>query len=391
MILQALKEYYDRKAAEPDSEMAPAGFHWRGIPYVIRLEPDGTPVALSATFDGEGKAKRAKSFLVPQPVKKTSGIAANLLWDSPEYALGVVLDSKPDRVRKQHAAFTQRVKDLGEIRDAGLTSILRFLEINDKESVLSEFSTWADLRETRGSVTFELAGDEGIVLERVAVKKAIRKADEAGDAEEQGLCLITGSRQPIVRLHTAIKGLRGARSTGANIVSFNLDAFASFGKKQGANAPVGKSAAFAYTTALNHLLAKNSRQKMLFGDATAVFWAEKPMSLETGIGDILGETPKDDPDRGVRAVESLFRSVETGKFERDKGGDRFYVLGLAPNASRVAIRFWVVDTVAGMARKITQHLQDVKIVHRPRIWGGFFTLPALGVDRDAWQSGQHPA
>lgn len=367
MILQALKKYYDRKTADPEARMAPPGFEWKEIPFVISLSQDGTPISLSSTYEGQGRQRRAKSFLVPQAVKKTSGIASNLLWDNPEYALGVTLRGKIDRVKNQHTCFVKRIDTLGEINDDGLLSLRRFLAAADKVELLKRFDTWAELCETGANVSFSLAGDKGLILERPAVRRAIRDVTDSNDPEENGVCLISGeAQQPIERLHAAVKGVRGAQTSGANIVSFNLDAFASFGKKQGANAPVSKTAAFAYTTALNHLLDKDSRQKMLIGDTTTAFWAEKPVGLETEIIDIFGEPPKDDPDRGVNAVKSLYRSVETGALPAEDGQTKFYVLGLAPNASRIAVRFWIVDTITGMAGKIVRHFEDLKIAHGPR-------------------------
>jgi CRISPR-associated protein Csd1 len=366
MILHALKEYYDRKAADPNSQMATAGFEWKDIPFVITLGPDGIPVALLSTYEGAGKARRPKKFMVPKAVKKTSGIASNLLWDNPEYVLGVDLKGKPDRIKKQHAAFIERIENLGKVEDEGLEVILKFLAIANKEEVLREFDAWEELRDSGANLSFALAGEKGLILERPTVRKAIEQVGQSNKDEETGICLISAESQPIERLHTAIKGVWGAQTSGANIVSFNLPAFGSFGKKQGANAPVGKTAAFAYTTALNHLLSKDSRQRMQVGDASTVFWAEKNSALETGIVDIFGEPPKDDPDKGARAVKSLFKSVETGSLASDEMQNRFYVLGLAPNASRIAIRFWIVDTVVGMSGKIVQHFEDLRIVHGPR-------------------------
>lgn len=200
------------------------------------------------------------------------------------------------------------------------------------------------------------------VLERPAVKSVVAAMCK-GSAGDQAICLITGSMDSIERLHAPIKGVWGTQSTGANIVSFNLAAFNSFGKKQGDNAPVGVATAFAYTTALNHLLGKDSKQRMQVGDASTVFWAEKATDFEQQIPDFFSEPPKDDPDRGVRAVESLFKSVQSGAFVADEAKTKFYVLGLAPNASRVAIRFWIVDTVSEMAGKICRHFEDARIVH----------------------------
>jgi len=359
VILQALKEYYERK---PD--LPRLGFELKEIPFILVLKPDGTPVSLNETYEGTGKERRAKKFLLPQTVKRTVNIAANLLWDNPEYVVGVVLKGKPDRVVEQHAAFKQRIEELRLPNDPGLAAVRAFLAKPDKLDLLSALgASWEELKKAGANLSFQLAGQPGLIVEQPAVQAAIAaNVTGPGDA----LCLVTGNKDATERLHTAIKGVWGAQSSGANIVSFNLDAFKSFHKEQGANAPVGKTAAFAYTTALNHLLGKDSKQRLQVGDASTVFWAEKANPFEEQIPSFFAEPPKDDPDRNVKAVESLYRSVHTGTFSPDDSGTRFYVLGLAPNASRIAVRFWIVDTVAGMAGKICQHFEDTKIVHGPR-------------------------
>ena len=361
MILQALKEYYDRK---PD--LPRAGFELKEIPFVLVLNPDGTPVSLNETYEGQGKARRAKRYLVPQTVKRASNIAANLLWDNPEYVLGVILKGRPERVAKQHTAFKQRVKDLGLMADPGLSAVRSFLSKSDKVEALQSFGrSWKELQETGANLSFQLAGQPCLIAEQPSVQAAVATT-VAGIAESKSICLVTGEIQTLERLHTAIKGVWGTQTSGANIISFNLDAFRSFNKEQGANAPVGKSTAFAYTTALNHLLGKESKQRMQVGDASTIFWSQKPCMLEDQIVDFFGEPPKDDPDRNVRAVASLLQSVHTGAFAPQDDQTRFYVLGLAPNASRIAVRLWIVDTVAGMAGKICRHFEDTRIVHGPR-------------------------
>lgn len=368
MILQALKEYYDRKAVDSDSQMAPPGFEWKEIPFIIVLKPDGMPVSLNQTYEGDGKKRRAKRFLVPQGVKKASGIASNLLWDNPEYVLGFVIKGKPERVLKQHFAFKKRIDEFGDLADDGLSAVKKFLGKDNKEEMLQCFGkAWGQLVKEGGNITFGFAGDAGIVLERPHIKKAIIKSNRSKDEGNRSTCLVTGRNETIERLHTAIKGVYGAQTSGANIVSFNLDAFKSYGKDQGANAPVGKTAVFAYTTALNHLLAKGSKQRMQVGDASTVFWAEKASDFEQQLSDFFGEPAKDDPDSGVRAVESLFKSINNGVLMTDENEkNHFYVLGLSPNASRISIRFWIINTVAGMAGKIKQHFDDLCIVHGPR-------------------------
>jgi CRISPR-associated protein Csd1 len=374
MILQALKEYYDRKKADPDAQMAPIGWEWKEIPYIVVLNPDGIPVALESTYEGIGRDRRGKQFLVPQSVKRASGIASNLLWDTPEYALGVVqmnkkrAEGKSDaqvqkRVADQHAIFKKRIDELGNIPEAGLRAVKKFLNERDTEKELEKFEEpWAELLDKGVNLSFRLAGASGLVFETPAVTAAIQgvPAQTSGDVQT---CLVTGQKDSVERLHASIKGVWGAQSSGANVVSFNLDAFRSYGKEQGANAPVGKTAAFAYTTALNHLLGKDSMQRIQVGDASTVFWAQKDTAFEKQILQFFAEPPKDDPDRNTRAVESLLKSPKTGAFSVEEKDIRFYVLGLAPNASRIAIRFWVVNTVAGMAETIRKHFEDILIVH----------------------------
>jgi len=368
MILQALKEYYDRKVADPDSQMAPAGWEWKEIPFIVILDDQGIPVAIETTYEGSGKSRRAKPFLVPQAVKKTSGIASNLLWDNPEYVLGIPIKGRRDRVATQHAAFKKRIEELGEVSDPGLAAVKKFmaLPVPNRQSLLKEHGEpWDQLIAEGANLTFKLTNQTDIVLASPPVKAAINKTSSPQPAA-YSICSITGEKDFLERLHAPIKGVWGAQSSGANIVSFNLDAFKSFGKDQGANAPVGKKAAFAYTTALNRLLAKDSKQRMQVGDASTVFWSEKTCEIEQQFSDFFSEPPKDDPDRGTRAVESLFKAVQTGALPVQDSQLRFYVLGLAPNASRIAVRFWIADTVGGMAGKICRHFDDIRITHGPK-------------------------
>lgn len=365
MILHALYDYYQRKSADPEAHMAPPGFEWKEIPFIVEIDTQGNPVQIEDTREDDDKKKRAHPYLVPQGVKRASGIVANLLWDNAEYLLGIDTKGRPERVVEQHQAFIERIESLPTLvlADEGLQAVLRFLKHADVNA-LSHYPVWQEIAETNPNLTFRLHGDMGLVCQRPTVVEAIKA--ELGTGNADGFCLVTGKDDEIERLHTAIKGVWGAQTSGANIVSFNLDAFNSYGKTQGTNAPVGKHAAFAYTTVLNHLLRKDSTQRLQVGDASTMFWADQPTELETGIVDIFGEPPKDDPDRNVRAVASLYKAIDNGLLEKDEGKTRFFVLGLAPNAARIAIRFWHNATVSEMAARIRQHFDDLAIVRSER-------------------------
>lgn len=375
MILQALTDYYERKAADPQGSLAPEGFELKAIPFVLVLDGQGNLLQLKDRREGTGKKKEARQELVPQGVKKTSGVAANLLWDNAEYVLGVDTRDKPERVAEQHAAFAARLREaFGEMpADAGLQAVFTFLSRHREQAlvILAANPLWPEVLESNPLLTFQLDTDTHLVCQRPAV---IARLQGGNDEVADGTCLITGLPDTIERLHAAIKGVWGAQTSGANIVSFNLGAFNSYGKNQSYNAPVGKRAAFAYTTALNHLLTKGSRQRVQVGDASTVFWAEKASgaAAEVAFLDFLDPQP-DDPDRGTQAVASLYRCIQDGKPLTEDDSQRFYVLGLAPNAARIAVRFWHVATVTELGSAFRRYFNEIDIA------------------RPAYETGNHPS
>lgn len=382
MILQALNDYYQRKTRLPESDLAPPGFEHKGIPYLVVLTAGGEFAGFDDTREGEGKKKVAKSFLVPQTAEGTSGVAANLLWDNPEYVFGAETkkvkeklakaetDKKREaishRLDKQRKDFVRVLQErLSQFNDVGVQAVLTFLQRGDYSKVF-EHPLWQEILESGSNLSFRLEGDAYPVFERETVVEALQV--EEGEADEKtALCLVSGEIDLIKRTHPPISGVWGAKSTGAMLVSFQKDSgYDSYGKTQGFNAPIGKRAAFAYTTALNHLLGKGSRQRIQVGDASTVFWAEKPgHPMEEMFPGLLGEPDKDNPDQGTAAVAALLAAPQSGAEFFEDSDTRFYVLGLAPNAARIAVRFWEVKTVGELAVNIRRHFDDLRIVHAP--------------------------
>ena len=370
MILQALNDYYRRKCDDPDpAQRLPVfGLEQKEIPFVLEITTEGALVQLIDTRTlNEKKKKVTQIFRVPQGVKKTSGVAANLLWDTLEYVLGVDTKSNPIRVAEQHKLFKARIEALPQSArdDAGIQAIFKFFETFNLPQLEAQAS-WVQAFEANAVMSFQLHGDLDLVCQRPAVIRAVLNV--ATDAEARlSMCLVTGEDAPIQRLHTSIKGVWGAQSAGANIVSFNARAFESYGKteRQGENAPVSQAAAFAYTTALNHLLRKGSEQRIQVGDASTVFWSDRDSEFESIGADIFGDPPKDDPDRSVRAVHSLFNAIQSGKHGGGDDNNRFHVLGLAPNAARISIRFYHCLPLAELGERISQHFIDLEMVRGP--------------------------
>ncbi len=366
MILKALVDYYQRMLDDPECDIAPFGFEKKAIPFLIVIDRHGRFVNIRDTRTGEGKKKSAREFIVPQGEKKTSGIKANLLWDNPQYVLGVPKsDTSQDKQRAAESLeqFTAKINSLfpdDDSEDEGIRAVKLFLQNKDFSPVFNH-ELWPAIIETRPNLSFMLAGDDKLICQRPQVIRRI--SDDTTGAEGGQTCSVTGERDIPAELHPAIKGVWGAQSSGANIVSFNLNAFRSFGKKKGFNAPVGQKATFAYTTALNTLLAKGSRQRIQIGDASTVFWALEYHEFEDDFSLFLGEPPRgQEPD--YSRLRSLLSAVRTGVLPRDDDMP-FYVLGLGPNASRIVVRFWYEGSVRDMKQKIAQHFEDIEIIRAP--------------------------
>jgi len=381
MILQALNEYYDRKAADPDSGIAPEGFEYKEIPFVLVINTEGRLVNIEDTRQIINKKLRAKSFLVPQGEKRAVNIKANMLWDNTEYIFGLPVKSKPARVIQQHQAFIENIRSLNLAQDVGIQAVLKFLDGTQKISLTD--SEYADeIKSNSPFMTFKLNTDTELVCQRQPVLDKLSQTES--NKSEPVFCLIRGVSDVPARLQPSIKGVRGTNTTGGNIVSFNLAAFNSFSKEQGANAPMGERASFAYTTALNHLLSKDSVQKLLVGDATTVFWSDRKSHLEDDFSALFDEPDKDNPDKLTQKVRALIKSVDTGSLPPEDNETRFFILGLSPNSARISVRFWHTGTVVDFSRKIAKHFHDLEIIHAPHqrdhlsIWWLLRSIAALG-------------
>lgn len=389
MILQSLADYYERLKDDPSVDIAPFGFERKSIDFLIVVDLDGKFGDLIDAREGSGRKRKGRSTLVPKAVKRSSGVAANLLWDTPSYVLGRVprcdrqkklkykklgrekkiqlSESKRElkrllsRCPEQHEAFVGRIREtFSDAEDPGIRAILNFLESGESGAVFSH-PVWQKVEENGGNLSFVLSGDSQLICQRPGVVEAFMAPGRA--AAELGLCSVSGQPDVIARLHTAIKGVWGAQSTGANIVSFNLDAFRSFSKEQGLNAPIGQKAEFAYTTALNYLLASD-HQRMQVGDASTVFWARESCDLENDFYALIGQPRKGEEAISYQKIRSLLSAVKSG-IPPEEEDISFYVLGLAPNASRIAVRFWYEGNVKEIKERIAQHFQDIEIVRSP--------------------------
>ncbi len=391
MILQALSKYYDILSADPDSDIAPPGYSAVGISYALHVSAKGNLLDVFPLFKqvqrGKKLEERPRRMIVPEQVKRSVDISANYLWDNSVYVLGLSDKEakKPEYAIKRFEAFRQWNKEmLGKVDSPAAKAVIRFLDGYDpaqgRES--AKIAPHLETLLKGGNLVFMFDGS--FVHEDPAIRQAWEAFKSSSDAV-LGQCLITGQVSPITRLHPSIRGVRDANPTGASIVSFNSAAYESFNrvKGQGLNSPISEKAAFAYTTALNYLLSSaNENAKFYIGDTTVVYWAEsknksyakafwglcEPEIVEmeaTAQEDIRPARDKKAEGRLKKVADKVRRVQALDVKKLLQGLDenpRFYVLGLAPNAARLSVRFFHSDPFDKIVDKIMKHYQDLAIV-----------------------------
>ena len=365
MILQALAKYYDGMIQDEVPDLEPEGFKRVAIPFVIVLRKDGSLLGIDNTRTGEGRSLRARTYIVPKIFEgsRTVNVKANLLWDKASYVFGVSTEGKPERLKAQKEKFLSTILDYfpNQDTDDGVKAVVNFIK-HHQES-MKAYPEWEEIKTKDPFLAFKLDGEQLLICNRDTVKEAIaNKTITSG----KGLCLVTGKIDNLTRLENPIKGLRGSGKGESHLVSFNDSAYWSYGKKgknsRHKNAPISKSASAAYVTAINYMQREGSRQWIKVGDATTIFWAEKK-EIEDWFADIFGEPAKGKSEQDNAAIKALFKAPETGAKPVLDDSTKFYVLGLSPNASRIAIRFWYAGTVGEVEQNIRQYFDDTNITH----------------------------
>lgn len=374
MILQRLAEYYDRLREDPglSASLPVLGYSLQKISFCVLLGETGDLQQFQDLRQVEGKRAIPTQMLVPGQAKAPGqGINPCFLWDNSAYLLGVKAeDDKPERTRRCFEAFRDRHAPLAvEIESPAFRAVCEFLKRWDPDAILSHGD---DIHQILGSFgVFRIAGERRYVHEDPIVREYWEGQSSSNEDAHLGECLVTGKVLPIARLHEPpVKGVSGAQSSGARLVSFNNASYCSYGKDQSFNAPVSEVTTFRYTNALNHLLNQSARRVQI-GDATVVYWAERPTPLEEFVSDLFGEPfpseAGDDAESRSRMeqVRLFLSQLRAGVAHSDAIDEadptRFYVLGLGPNASRLCVRFWIDSTVAEMKDRLGQHLRDIEL------------------------------
>ena len=385
MILQALTRYYEDLLAQ--GKIDAPGWAPAKISFALYLDENGGLTQVVPTMEDVTKGKKTvqqpQSMALPAAVKRTVGIAANFLWDNSSYLLGIDQKGRPERSRNCFAAAAKLHHAVLDGVDSPVAhSILAFFDNWKPENAAEHPALAGQLDEviSGGNLLFRAAGI--YPQEDAAIREAWQRYRESGGTDAVRMqCLVTGREDEITAVHPSVKGVRDAQSSGAALVSFNAPAFCSYGHEQSFNAPVGKYAAFAYTAALNHLLADKENVQTI-GDTTVVCWAEGAEDIYQtfGVEALFGGGKEGLSDDDLRAA---LKRLANGLPCDDLGIDPnrpFYILGLAPNAARLSVRFFLRDSFGALMKNVNDHYERMEIV-RPS-YEKFTYLPLWALLRE---------
>ena len=366
MILQALTELFEDLVRQ--GKLSAPGWSNAKISYALCLDENGALVAVMPTQHEETVGKktllRPNLISLPSTVTRTVGILPNFLWDNSSYLLGVDEKGKPERsIRCFRAAAELHRQLLSGVDTPAAKAILAYFDTWEPETAQSHPALADSLQEILkgGNLTFQVNGI--FARDDTAIQDAWNRHYDDGDGELQQ-CLVTGKLDTAVAVHPAIKGVAGAQSSGAAMISFNAPAFCSYGKEQSLNAPVGKYAAFAYTAALNYLLADKTNRHQI-GDTTVVCWAKGAEPQYTDFADfsLFGDNlPEEWTEDDLHdAMKKLADGLPCPELSLNPDHP-FYILGLSPNSARLSVRFFCRDSFGNLAKHVNAHYERLKIL-----------------------------
>lgn len=363
MILKALYDYYNRCGNLP----AP-GMEEKEIGFVIVISKEGKFLRFE---DCRTDKTIGRVYLVKKHVSRSSAAVANYLYDNSAYVLGY---SDKDDSEKNQLYFNTFVEKVQSILDrmpdnSDIRTLMNFYA-QGREAIHSEVEQdplWEDIKKNLSKkysvFSFRIEGDLRILAEK---KELMQTNEGTRNDNSRGLCMVTGLQGELVDTTTATM-IQGSQAT-AKLVAFQVNSgYDSYGKEKCGNAPISHEAEFAYTTALNTMLRRDSRNKFTVGNRTFVFWASSNDKVaeqaEESLFDLLGysEEKKDNPNAKIEQVRKVFTAIYSGSLSTSLE-DRFYILGLAPNSARVAVVYWSETPLRDFAGKILRHFDDMEII-----------------------------
>ena len=374
MILKHLYDYSHSRNLLSD----PA-FSTKAVRWIIDLDAEGNLIGQGPTpTDDE---KRGKPFDCPQTTRaKEAGGVSEFLADGISAVFGLESDWKIAEKKSSDKKWqTDRKKNLAAKKTDFWRQMANCARVVPLAAACQRFSeklqeipcffrrdgnAWK-IRSASGveytlgpdNFSFRVSGD--MLLENNEIKdwwRGLYASEVIGKntAAAKGLCIITGeSGKPIAERHPKIMSVPGGQHAGASLVSFDKDAFASYGFSRSLNCPTSDEAANAYCAALNALI-QSEDTSLRIGGTVLCFWA-KETKVAGGIFASLLNRP--DPQSVAKFIKSPWAGIDRELAKKDS----FIAITLKGCAGRVAVSHWIQEPLEQAVKNFEDWFADLEL------------------------------
>ncbi len=361
MLIQKLVEYAKAEGlagADPYFESKP-------VRWLVEIQPDGSFVQLLRLGDD----KRGRDYDVPKKVGGNAGGVATFATDNPRFVLGYTEDAaNATKAARDLPAFVALINNAAD-QDAGNAEFAaaRAFYADPPQVAAACAKAAAEKVKDGDRLALSVTTAQNIpIFDSDAGRRfwrSYRKAQDAARKEESAvLCLSCGEVKPPVATSEKLMGVPDGQPSGTALVSFDKDAFQSFGWDQNKNAPVCRDCSFAYTSALNQLLkrgihegagGKAQRTRIDLAGVAYIFWLQSG-SAGSFIDDWFEQ-------RDPEEAERVLTAARAGRYPVGTIGDCLYAVGLRGNGGRAVIVDWFEVTLADAYANAVRWFDDLQI------------------------------
>lgn len=337
----------------------------KGKSMALKEEPFGVDIVINKEGECQAVIPIERRTIETEVITAKKG-KARFLLDKVEEVLGVGEGSE-----KKHKLFMDKLELYRGV--PSLEPVFKFYDDNNENGCKKAVSLFDKLDKRAKGENLTFMVDTTRLLETDEIRNAIiEKFSENERKLSNGrICSICGtSNSPVLdEPHGLVKMPKG-QTAGCALISYNENAFESYGLKGNLNSSICRECARYYIEGLRFLLSDgydvegdNNRKtyyhynhRIKISDNTvALFWTRD----ETEVLDPFSVF--DTPDS--TEIKNLFDSVWNGKQQIGSVIDTnmFYTCTLSSAAARIAVRDWTAISLDEYKRNLAEWFQDIEM------------------------------
>ena len=352
-MLYELKRYAEQKGLT-----AVPGFKEKSVRWIIALDSNGRFI------DVERNDRVFPMCPVLEHPELISGNTRQFLVDSVEIVLNIPKNAKDAaKIDQKHESF-KKLLSLASEHDPLIRICLDALE---KQDLMADMREICRVRKIglNDSITFRVGGTYPVESTRwhdwwQAYRNAIKK-DKSGNMASGMCCFLSGEAVEPARTHIKILGLAqiGGQPSGSSLISFDKEAFESYGLEQAKNAACSESSVSSYAAALDHLI-KNAPRPL--AGTLFLHWYKEPIPSEYDFLNFMDNAEDTASiETAIKNADKLIEAVNRGE-RPELSHNRYHILILSGAGGRIMVRSYLQGDYLELRERVTQWFDDISIV-----------------------------